>query len=68
MQARIHLTMHKFVAINTQININFIFFRILVLSEGRVVEFDSPDRLLKDTSSSFYQLATQAEAVETSQS
>ena len=33
--------------------------------EGRVVEFDSPDRLLKDTSSTFYQLAAQAGVVET---
>ena len=37
--------------------------RILVLHEGSVAEFDSPDRLLKDTSSTFYQLAVQTRIV-----
>ena len=36
------------------------------MSEGKVMEFDSPDRLLKDTSSTFHQLATQAGIVEIS--
>ena len=39
-----------------------------MLSEGRIVEFDSPDRLLNDTSSTFYQLAAQAGVYESSQS
>ena len=34
------------------------------MGEGKVVEFDSPDRLLKDSSSTFYQLASQAGLVE----
>ena len=35
------------------------------MSEGKVVEFDKPDRLLNDTSSTFHHLATQAGIVET---
>ncbi|XP_060068351.1 multidrug resistance-associated protein 1-like [Ylistrum balloti] len=34
--------------------------RIMVLDKGEICEFDSPDNLLKDTSSVFYQLAKDA--------
>jgi ATP-binding cassette subfamily C (CFTR/MRP) protein 1 len=34
--------------------------RVLVLSEGRVVEFDTPARLLAEPDSMFYALATEA--------
>ena len=34
--------------------------RVLVLDQGKVVEFDSPDNLLKDQSSIFYSLARNA--------
>ena len=34
--------------------------RVLVLDQGRVVEFDSPDKLLEDKSSVFYSLARNA--------
>ena len=43
---------------------SLLFYRVLVLHEGSVAEFDSPDRLLKDTSSTFYQLAVQAGIIE----
>ena len=34
--------------------------RILVLDKGRLAEFDSPAKLLKDTTSTFYGLAKEA--------
>ena len=34
--------------------------RILVMSDGRVAEFDAPERLLSDPRSAFHQLAAQA--------
>lgn len=33
--------------------------RVLVLSDGNIVEFDSPDVLLTDPESSFYKLVNQ---------
>ena len=34
--------------------------RIMVLSEGKVIEFDSPDILLKNPQSNFYKMAKDA--------
>ena len=52
---------HPFVLkAGTHLNLHFLC-RIMVLSEGQVLEYDSPDRLLNNTSSFFYKLATQAE-------
>ncbi|XP_005092588.2 multidrug resistance-associated protein 1 [Aplysia californica] len=40
--------------------------RILVLERGTVLEFDSPDRLLGDSSSAFFSLAKEAGISKTS--
>jgi len=37
--------------------------RIMVLSEGRIVEFDSPSKLLENKSSVFYGMAKDANLV-----
>ncbi|XP_025100797.1 LOW QUALITY PROTEIN: canalicular multispecific organic anion transporter 2-like [Pomacea canaliculata] len=37
--------------------------RILILSNGTVLEFDSPENLLKDTNSTFYKMAREANLV-----
>ena len=37
--------------------------RIIVLSEGRLAEFNSPDQLLSDSSSHFYKMAKEANLV-----
>ena len=36
------------------------FYRVLVISEGRVAEFDSPSALIKDNSSIFHGMAKDA--------
>lgn len=39
---------------------NLVCFRILVLSEGQVVEYDTPQALLEDPNSLFYGMAKDA--------
>ena len=40
--------------------LSFLFCRIMVLDEGEIREFDTPDRLLQNTEGLFYQLAQDA--------
>jgi ATP-binding cassette subfamily C (CFTR/MRP) protein 1 len=43
-------------------NVGFysLLYSILVLEKGKIIEFDSPKQLLKDTTSQFYSLAKEA--------
>lgn len=41
--------------------------RVLVMSEGRIAEFDTPERLLADRTSIFFSLASQAGLVDTAE-
>lgn len=39
-------------------------FRVLVLSQGKVIEFDTPDHLLADPTTVFYEMAKDASLVQ----
>lgn len=40
--------------------LNFLFFRIMVLDQGKVIEFDTPHNLYEDKNGLFYSLASTA--------
>ena len=43
--------------------LKYIFFRIIVFDKGKIVEFDTPNKLLKNKTSVFYSMAKAADII-----